>query len=139
MIHRKFNNLKFTRTYIGGSKQRENEIFTNVQGEEEDNSQVDWFEYRRVFKEYSDDILNIVLSWKYLTNVLSIGFAGLALLISFINAPIGILIFGIAVALHLTFQYFKHKEKKTLSAHDFSFDIILSAIKKQTGFEFDKN
>jgi len=139
MIHRKFNNLKFSRTYIGGSKQRELEIFTNVQGEEEDNSQVDWFEYRRVFKEYSDDILNIVLSWKYLTNVLSIGFAGLALLISFMSAAIGIFIFGIAVALHLTFQYFKYKEKKTLSAHDFSFDIILSAIKKQTGFEFDKN
>jgi len=139
MIHRKFNKLKFTRTYIGGSKERENQIFINVQGEKEDNSQVDWFEYRRIFTQYSNDILNIVLSWRYLMNVMTIGFAGLALLISFLNPFMGMVVFGMAFASYMAFLYFKNKEKKILSAHDFSFDIILSAIEQQTGFEFSKN
>jgi len=139
MIHRKFDKLKFTRTYIGGSKQREIEIFTEVQGTKEDNSEVDWFEYRRIFTEYSNDILNIVLSWKYLTNVLSVGFAALGLVLSFLNPKIAMLVFIIAIALHLGFQYFKYSENKWLGSFDYSFDTILSSIKKQSGLEFNKN
>lgn len=139
MIHRKFNSLKFTRTYIGGSKQRENEIFTEVQGTKEDNSDVNWFEYRRVFSQYCDDTLNIILSWKYVTKVLFIVFLALAALVSFSNLQSSGLLLLLSVGFLLGNQYFKHKEKKSLSNFDISLDVILSEIEKRTGFEFNKN
>jgi hypothetical protein len=55
---------KYRRTYIGGSKKKENEIFLKVQGTKEDNSDCDWLEYRRLLKIYRDDILLIFDSWK---------------------------------------------------------------------------
>jgi len=139
MIHRKFDKLKFTRTYVGGSKQRENEIFTEVQGTKEDNSECNWLEYRRIFNQYCDDTLNIILSWKRLTNILFIIFLLLAALISFINIQISGLLLILSAAFLLSFQYFKQKERKSLSEFDFSLDVILSEIEKQTGFEFNKN
>ena len=139
MIHRKFDKLKFKRSYIGGSKQRERDIFTDVQGTKEDNSEVDWFEYRRVFVKYSDDMLNIILSWKYVTNVLFIIFLVLAALVSFSSIQASGLLLILSTVFLLSFQYFKYREKKSLSAYNFSLDIILAAIRKQTGFELDKN
>jgi len=139
MIHRKFNNLKFKRSYVGGSKQRELEIFAEVQGTKEDNSEVNWFEYRRVFTLYSDDILNIVLSWKRLSLNLRTTFLILAVLSLFINPTIALVMLGISFVSQLLLQYFKYKERKSLSAYDFSLNIILSAIKNESGLQFSKN
>jgi len=139
MIHRKFNKLKFKRTYVGGSKQRELEIFHDVQGTKEDNSEVNWLEYRRVFTQYSDDILNIVLSWRQLTINLRTAFLILAVLASFMNPVVALIILSASVLFQLAHQYVKHVERKRLSAYDFSLDIILSEIKRETGFNFDKN
>jgi len=139
MIHRKFNKLKFKRSYVGGSKQRELEIFAEVQGTKEDNSEVNWLEYRRVFTQYSDDVLNIILSWKLVMTKLSIGFlilTALALLINPVLAVIGLLL---SVASRLTAQYFKKKESKSMSMYDYSLNIILSAIKTEAGLHFSKN
>lgn len=139
MLHRKFNNLKFKRTYVGGSKKRELELFKKIQGTKEDNSECDWVEYRRIFTQYCDDTLNIILSWKYLSNKLSIIFLILAIPMIFASKNIGIFPLISSLVLYITSQYFKIKEKKSLSAYDFSLDIILSAIKQETGFEFNKN
>ena len=139
MIHRKFDKLKFKRSYVGGSKERELEIFAEVQGTKEDNSEVNWLEYRRVFTQYSDDILNIILSWKRLMGRLSIVFlvlTGFAMLISPVMAIISLLI---SVGFRLVAQYFKKREDKNLSIYNYSLSVILSAIKKESGLHFNKN
>jgi len=139
MMYRKFDSLKFKRSYIGGSKQRENELFIEVQGTKEDNSECNWLEYRRIFNQYCDDILNIILSWKWLMNILFIVFIRLAALFLFININASVFLLLLSVGFQLSHQYFKYRERKSLSEFNFSFDIILLAIKQQTGFEFNKN
>jgi len=136
MIHRKFDNLKFRRTYIGGSKQRENQIFTEVQGTKEDNSEVNWFEYRRVFTQYCDDTLNIILSWKYLSLIVSYIFLVIATLASFVSLKVSLIFLVFAIVSQLGFQYLKRKEKKNLSDFNYSLNSIHSEIKKRTGLEF---
>jgi len=139
MIHRKFNKLKFKRSYVGGSKERELEIFAEVQGTKEDNSEVNWFEYRRVFTQYSDDILNIILSWKRLMTILSVVFLIFTGFVMFISPVVAIVSLLISAGFRLTAQYFKKREDKSLSMYDFSLNVILAAIKKESGLQFNKN
>ena len=135
MIHRKFNTLKFSRTYIGGSKKRENEMFADVQGTKEDNSDCNWLEYRRLLMTYCDDMLNIILSWKYVSGIMRIVFAGLTVLISFINPIISIFVLAVAAAFHFLCLYLKNKEMKNLAEYNFSLD----TINQQTGLVLSKN
>lgn len=135
MINREFNELKFKRTFIGGSKQEELKMFADIQGTKEDNSECNWFEYRRMFMQYCDDILNIILSWKYVVGILRIVFAILSLLISITNPVIGLIVLLIAAIFHVSFWHLKNLELKKLSEYNFSLDII----NQQTGFTLSKN
>ena len=135
MIHRKFNKLKFRRTYIGGSKQREVEIFTSVQGTKEDNSECDWFEYRRILMQYCDDVLNITLSWRYVFNIMRYGFIVLAFLVSFINPFYSIPAIILSVIALILFETFKIRESRKIAAYNLSLNII----NQQTGVELSKN
>ena len=139
MIYREFNKLKFKRTYIGGSKQNELKIFNDVQGTMEDNSDCNLFEFRKLLIQYLDDILNIILSWKYVLGLFSIIFIIIAVLVSIINLYISISILSLSLIFQLISQYLKYLERKKISEYDFMFDILLPEIKKQTGFNFNKN
>lgn len=135
MIHRKFNKLKFRRTYIGGSKQRELEIFASVQGTKEDNSECDWFEYRRLLMQYCDDILNIILSWTTVLNVLRYAFLSLGILLAFVNPTFAIISVIISFITYMVFLFQKNKEMKTLSQYGFALDVI----NHETGVNLPKN
>lgn len=137
MIHRKFNQLKFTRTYIDGSKENEIKKFNDVQGIKEDNSECDWFEYRRLLIQYLDDTLNVILSWKYLFNILRYIFIFLTVMLIMMKSDIfGIItILLLTIVSHFSFHYLKKSEKKRLSAYDFSLDMI----NQQSGVILSKN
>jgi len=135
MIHRKFNGLKFRRTYIGGSKKQELKSFQKVQGTKEDNSECNWLEYRRMLMHYLDDTLNIVLSWKQLSGIFRTVLAVLALLISFANPIVSLFILGLSAFTHLLYLGLKKKENRLLSEYDFSLDII----NRETGLVLNKN
>jgi len=135
MIHRKFNDLKFTRTYIGGSKREELRLFTEVQGIKDDNSECNWLEYRRYFMEYCDDKLNILLSWSRLTGLLRPIFIAIGLLVSINSLGIGSIILGFALISHILYVHLKSLEQKRLSEYNFSLDVINS----QTGLQLSKN
>jgi len=135
MIHRKFDGLKFKRTYIGGSKQQELKSFQKVQGTKEDNSECNWLEYRRMLMHYLDDTLNIVLSWKRVSGIFRIVLALLALLISFANPIVSLFILGLSAFFHFTYIVLKNKENRLLSEYDFSLDII----NQETGLVLSKN
>ena len=135
MIQRKFNKLKFTRTYIGGSKKEELRVFAEVQGTKEDNSECNWLEYRRYFMQYCDDVLNILMSWRDVSGKLRIVFAALALLISYFQPIIGLSLLLVAAGFHALFWHLKCLELKRLSEYNFSLDTINS----QTGLLLPKN
>jgi hypothetical protein len=135
MIHRKFNNLKFSRTYIGGSKKDENRIFAEVQGTKEDNSECNWLEYRRILKEYCDDKLNIILSLREVSGKLRIVFAALALLVSYFQPTVGLSFLVVASIFHALHWHLKCMELKRLSEYNFS----LNTINEQTGLSLAKN
>jgi len=135
MINRKFSGLKFKRTYIDGSKQRELDIFLKIQGTKEDNSECNWLEYRRLLIEYYDDILNIILSWKYVSGILKIVFAGLAVLVSFVNPITSLFILAMSAIFYFLHIYFKNKEMKRLFEYNFSLD----TINQQTGLALNNN
>jgi len=135
MIHRKFNSFKFTRTYIGGSKQRENEIFTEVQGTKEDNSECNWLEYRRLLMKYCDDVLNVIVSWRDLLGKLRIVFAVIAVIVSISSIGVGILFILLAALSHATHWHLKCLELKRLSDYNFS----LNTINQETGLTLSKN
>jgi hypothetical protein len=135
MIHRKFNKLKFKRTYIGGSKKRELEIFASVQGAKEDNSECDWFEYRRILMRYCDDILNVILSWKTVLNVMRHAFLILGILIAFMNSTYAIIAAIISFVAYMLYLSQTNKEMKTLAQYGFALDVI----NRETGVELSKN
>jgi len=135
MIHRKFNSLKFRRTYIGGSKREENRMFLEVQGTKEDNSECDWFEYRRMLKEYCDDKLNILLSWKLVVKNLILVLAIIGALLVGVNIYVAAIIFGVAGLIKIVHLYLKSVEQKKLSVYSISLEII----NRETGVVLDKN
>jgi len=124
MIYKEFNKLKFKRTYIGGSKKIENKLLTDAQGILEDNSDCNWVEFEKLLIQYLDDILNIILSWKYIFNALRFFFIITVIPVSFINLYFSILVFLISIIFHLTFHYFKYVERKKLFEYNFIINFL---------------
>ena len=135
MIHRKFDKRKLARTYIGGSKQRENQLFTEVQGTKEDNSECNWLEYRRLLMEYCNDVLNVIVTWVDALKKLRIIFAVLAVLISVKSIGFALIFLVLAAASHAIHWHLKCLELKRLSEYNFSLD----TINQQTGLQLSKN
>jgi len=135
MIHRKFESRKFSRTYIGGSKQRELDLFLEAQGTKEDNSECDWIEYRRLLMEYCNDVLNVIVTWVDTLKKLRILFAVLAVLISVKSIGIGLIFLLLAAVSHAIHWHLKCMELKRLSAYNFSLD----TINRETGLTLSKN
>jgi hypothetical protein len=108
-----------------------------VQGTKEDNSECDWFEYRRILSEYIDDNLHVLVSWKILTQKI-----GIILLVSsllFLKLPI---IFFTLIGLSLVFMgihiVLKSRQDKKLSDFDMCLSITLDEIRKTTGLELGR-
>ena len=135
MIHRKFNALKFRRTFIGGSKREETRLFLEVQGTKEDNSECNWLEYRRMLREYCDDKLNILLSWIYLMKNLRWVFGAISAVLIPFNLLAALIIFLLATSCHALYWHLKCLEVKRLTEYGFSLDVI----NEQTGLDLAKN
>ena len=128
---------KYRRTYIGGSKKKETELFIKVQGTKEDNSDCDWLEYRRLLKVYLDDVLLVLSSWKgfFLRESYAFLIAGV---IFMKTQQIFIICISIAILSQILYFIFKKKEKRFFKAYDMTQTILLNEIKKSTGFDINK-
>jgi hypothetical protein len=133
MTQKTFDTLKFKRTYIGGSKKRELEIFNRVQGLDETNSESDWFEYRRIYTEYSYDLLNVLVSWRYILNIISHVLLILTILVALINIYVSITIFVLGIVSRLVYLMVKSKELNQIFTHDFVLKIVSEKIHEHTG------
>lgn len=135
MIIRNFNNFKFFRTYIGGSKKDEKKLFFNVQGTENDNSDCDWLEFRKMLIIYWDDILNVLITWEYFTKKISIGL--LILSIALFNFKyISLIIFITSLLTALINHIIKKRKIDAANNYDFTLSITQNQIKEKYGFNF---
>ena len=137
MIDRTFNEKKYHRTYIGGSKQKEKRIFTKVQGKADDNSECDWFEYRRILMQYFDDVWNVLDSWKSLTENISSAIMIVAILFMN-NTTIFLPILTLSIIVRAISYKFGLKIEKHLKDYEMCLTTTLDEIKKLTGFELSK-
>jgi len=129
-----FDTLKFKRTYVGGSKQRELKIFNKVQGLDDSNSETDWLEYRRIFTQYSYDLLMVLMSWRFVLNIISYVLLVIAVLVTLVNLYVSMAIFILGIISRLIYIWVKSKEFNQLFAHDFVLKIVFDKIHEQTGF-----
>jgi len=139
MINRTFEGYKFNRTYIGGSKEKEQELFLKVQGTKEDNSECDWYEYRRMLVHYFDDVLHTILSWKIIFSKISVGLIIFSILLSFFSLTISVISILLSLFFQVLFQIFKKREVEKLKEYDFCLTVVLGEIKEKTGLTIPKN
>lgn len=128
-----FNTLKFKRTYVGGSKKRELEIFKKVQGFDDSNSESDWLEYRRIFTTYSYDLLIVLMSWRYVLNIISYALLIIAILVALTNTYVSVAIIMLGIISRLIYIKVKSKEFNQLFVHDFVLKMVTGKIREHTG------
>jgi hypothetical protein len=136
MTDKTFEGNKYCRTYVGGSKQAELDIFKKVQGTAEDNSECDWLEYRRILFAYLDDMLHVLSTWK--TTFSNWSYAMLLLCVLFSNSQ---LLFIFYLSMGILFQIMRYlfakKEEAKLRSYYMSYNIVRDEIKKSTGLEIE--
>ena len=135
MINEDYKQLKFKRTYLGGSEAKELEIFKYVQ-DTDGNGTCDWLEYRRILFPYIEDELHVNFSRSYLSERLSYVLLGLSFVLGLSHLIIlSLVILSMSIALRALHFYFKHKIKETQLSHNLSLSIVKRQIKNLIGLD----
>jgi hypothetical protein len=133
MINRNYESLKFKRTYVGGSKEKELQIFMQVQNI---NGECDWIEYRRILFPYLEDVMHVAFSRSFLTKRLSFILLGFSFLLGILHLPIlSIITVILSILFRVSFIFFERTIRQTLSSYNLSIDIVKNEIKNLMGFE----
>ena len=134
-INRNYEYLKLKRTYIGGSKEKELEIFDQVQNID-GNGTCDWLEYRRILFPYLEDELHVNFSRSVASNRLSFILLGISFLFGVFHFIIlSVITILLAVIFRAIIIYFKKKITETLCSYNMSVDIVKNKIKIITGLD----
>lgn len=136
MIKKNFNDFKFFRTYIGGSKKKEKKLFLDVQGTKKDNSECNWLEFRKILIKYWDDVLHVLISWECLTKKISINLLILSIII-FNFKYISIILFIISILTVLINHIIRKRKINVINNYDFTLSIAQNQIKEKYGFNFN--
>jgi predicted exporter len=132
-INRNYKNLKLLRTYIGGSKEKELEIFMQVQNV---GGECNWIEYRRILFPYLEDVLHTNFSRSVVSKILSYVFMIFAFFLGLTHFAIfSILVLLLSILFRVLFIYFKKKVKEAKLSYNLSFITIKKEIKNLTGLD----
>jgi hypothetical protein len=133
MIQREYDGLKLKRTYFGGSKKKEFEIFKKTQNA---GGECDWIEYKRILFPYFEDILHVYFSRAFITKILSVVLLGISMF--FCVAELHMVSFTIlmfSIFSRILFINYERKTKQVLNSYNLSHDVVKNEIKNQTGLE----
>lgn len=134
MTNINFYGYKFFRTYINGSKKNEITKFIEVQGDLDDETDCDLFEYRRMLDYHFKDRLHVLLSWNILIkNVLILSL--LTLILTFNIKLLLIINLILLLVLFLLYLILQFRFAKVNRIYIMTFNILLSHIKKITGLD----
>jgi hypothetical protein len=133
MINKDYKYLKFKRTYTGGSKEKELEIFKYVQNVD---GECDWIEYRRILFPYLEDVMHVAFSRSLISKNLSFIFMGFSFFLGLFHSTVlSIIILLLSILCRVLFIFFKRKIKETLSSYNMSVNIVKTEIKILTGLD----
>jgi hypothetical protein len=133
MIDRNYEYLKLKRTYIGGSKEKELEIFNHVQ---HGGPECDWFEYRRILFPYLEDELHVNFSRSIMSKTLSFILLGISFLLGVSHlAILSLITVSLAILFRVLIKFFEKKITETLSSYNMSIDIVKNKIKIMSGLD----
>ena len=130
-----YNTNKYKRTYIGGSKKKEQDEFIKAAGVKDDLSDFDWIQYRRLLIEYSKDLISIIFSWKRIFKNLSLYVSIISLIFIPYNIKITLYIITVSVIFQLIYLILNYIGKKKIFDFLFHLNITETEIKKRTNFE----
>ena len=135
MINRNYEYLKLKRTYIGGSKEKELEIFSQVQNID-GNGTCDWIEYRRILFPYFEDVMHINFSRSFASKRLAYALLGISFLLGFLHLTVfSVIVILFSVLLRVLNIFFEKKITETLSSYNISVPVIKREIKILTGLD----
>ena len=135
-----FEGLKFKRSYIGGTKQSESNLFDVVQDVKNDYENVDYIKYREMLIHYGNDILHIMISYELVLKHISIALSLLTIymVITLTNSLIFIIPLIISIISGISFIYLRNKGRKRLAQYWTCIDIVNSEIETQTTYKLPK-
>jgi hypothetical protein len=126
-LDRSYDSLKLFRTYIGGSKKKELQLFQDTQ-----DSEIKWFEFRRLVITQFEDIIHVRYSWMIFTKRLSYLLLTLALvLLSF--KILSLICVGLAIFSYCFSKYFESKVSTDVSNYGIVMAFTDSYIQKEFG------
>jgi hypothetical protein len=135
MINANYQHLKFKRTYLGGSKEKELEIFMQVQNTD-GNGTCDWLEYRRILFPYLEDVLHVNFSRSHTSKKMSFILLGFAFLLGLLHVTaLSIMAVILAIGFNALHRYFEYKINETQQSHNLSISIVKRQIKNLTGLD----
>ncbi len=132
MVQREYDSLKLKRTYLGGSKRKELEIFKKTQT----SINFDWIEYRRILFPYFEDILHVYFSRAFITKILSVVLLGISMFLCVAELHmISFIILMFSIFFRILFINYERKTKQVLSSYNLFHDVVKNEIKNQTDLE----
>jgi len=135
MINENYKYLKFKRTYLGGSKEKELKIFMQVQNTD-GNGTCDWIEYRRILFPYIEDVLHVNFSRSHASKKISFILLGVSFLLGLLHATaLSVVVVILAIGFRALYTYFEHMISETQSSHNLSTGIVKKQIKNLTGLD----
>ena len=135
MINKNYQQLKFKRTYTGGSKEKELEIFKTVQNTD-GNGTCDWLEYRRILFPYLEDVMHTRFSLSFASKRLAFALLGLSFLLGLLHlVAFSVITILLSVFFYVSHKFFEKKITETLSSYNMSVPIIKREIKTVTGLD----
>ena len=123
MINKTFMGTRYKRTYIGGSEQKELQIFLDVQ------ANYNWSEYKKILSTYFDDILHVLVSWKTLMKNLSF-ISLLSTLLFFETSSVFFTVFISSIIFQIVYIVLKHQELIKLKQYNMCLTIVLNEMNK---------
>jgi hypothetical protein len=139
-INRNYEKLKLVRTYIGGSKKKELQIFLKSQGINDDEVYtdsciIDWLEFRKLVVTRFEDIICVNYSRRFYAEKLAYLFLSMGVVL-YRFKTLSLISISIAVFFYALFKHYKRTEGRNILNYNAAIRITNGMIRQELGLEF---
>lgn len=141
-INRNYEKLKMLRTYIGGSKKKELQVFLKSQGMSEgevfnENKEyvIDWFEFRRLVIAQFEDILCVNYSRRFYAEKLAYLFLSISVILYKIKL-LSLISAGIAILFYALSKLYKRIGSRNILNYYVAISLTNNMIYRESGLKF---
>lgn len=139
-INRNYEKLKLLRTYIGGSKKKELQIFLKSQGINEgevytDSCIIDWLKFRKLVVTRFEDILCVNYSRRFYAEKLAYLFLSMGIVLCKFKM-LSLISVSIAILFYALFKHYKRTEGRNIFDYNIAIGLTNTMIRQEFGLEF---